>query len=539
MQGSFTPPENATNAAMSPKVQTHMLDVKGALPKGGVRLTTGPALGEIIADTNASAETEDAGPSNKRKRKRDDEGAREAYHEREKTRRSTDAPQETKPKKRKRSQQSQQDQITVAESNDAQNSGQSKKAKKRQAKKDREHATEKKALRKAKRATIARDNALRNRAREAVERGEAKVSGTTIEPTPDPETQPVGPIHEQSILARRQKGEKIDLPGDENDPDTLRFELIRCIEEGQKGRMKSLLTGAFKDLGAQKQSQKTKGKAVFKAKQAAKRDARRWVNIRANPHLFRPDGNPFTAIERGITEKDIAAEVDAQKRKKRWTKEERRAEKQAKEEEQKVQDEKAASRLAGIVSNDEDGDYSPSEPDSDNGDAEPDASDHPTTDYMELEPSNDFIVDTVGDASNLTDPSTPKRIKDMTRAERQARREEMRQRRAANAAEGTTKLSKKERGKVKVGKADARINRIADDLLEKASREAKAQGLPDWTRPSTRDEQNLVRENALKEAKQIAKAIKKGKIPQEEIMAEWQIGVRGGGRGRKSKRAKE
>lgn len=76
-----------------------------------------------------------------------------------------------------------------------------------------------------------------------------------------------------------------------------------------------------------------------------------------------------------------------------------------------------------------------------------------TTDCIKLEPGNDLIVDTVGDPSNLTDSNAPKRVKDMSKAERQACLEGMRRLRAErNAAEGTTKLSKKERSKAKVGR---------------------------------------------------------------------------------------
>lgn len=76
---------------------------------------------------------------------------------------------------------------------------------------------------------------------------------------------------------------------------------------------------------------------------------------------------------------------------------------------------------------------------------------------------------------------------------------------------------------------------MAKDLLQEASREAKAKGLPDWTERCTRDEQKMVRDNAVKGAKRIARAIKKGKTAQNEIMPGGNIQTRSGW-GRKSKK---
>lgn len=341
LQGSFTPPDDTGNDVTGNKDKTHTLDVKGALPKGGVRLTTGPALGEVAADTDGNAETGDAAPSKKRKHVKDEED-RTVYYKQSQTRESFgDEPiagsKESTSKKRKGSQQSRQELATEggieqqAEFIEVQSPGRSKKAKK-------EPPKEVRARKHAERAVITRDNALRNKRRKAAERDAAKANRTWVEPNPDPETVSIGAIHEESIMARRQKGENIDLPGDDTDPDLLRSKLISCIENGHHKRVKPLLIRSFPDpkspKGDRTAAVKSEDYANAKAKRAAKKDARHWVNVRTNPHLFRPDGTEITAKERGVPESDIRAEMEALKEKKRQKRAKKEAKKQSKEEQQ-------------------------------------------------------------------------------------------------------------------------------------------------------------------------------------------------------------
>jgi len=141
-----------------------------------------------------------------------------------------------------------------------------------------------------------------------------------------------------------------------------------------------------------------------------------------------------------------------------------------------------------------------------------------------------FVVDTTGDPAPGRDPDAPKRVKDMTKAERKARLEAIRARRAerAAAATGVTKKSKEQRRKIRGQKKEALINQMTSDILARkrgklqSAAESSVAGGERAKMINLAAEPLVERKQARREARRIMRGMKKGTIPESEIMPGWE-----------------
>ena len=202
-----------------------------------------------------------------------------------------------------------------------------------------------------------------------------------------------------------------------------------------------------------------------------------------------------------------------------------------------------------------------------------------TEDFIPLEPNSSFMIDSTGNPNQM--PSGKVRVKDMTKEERKARLEKMRERREQKAAEmGAKKMSKKERRRVRAKRKEHLLGQMTHDILirnkkEREVKEARAKD-PDAVKPyfggggdgsitagkkqaNLYDEENkrdpilggadyvklagqdggatavekqyrkrpggapskMEIKQARRDARRIMRGIKKGKIPEHEIPAGW------------------
>ena len=67
-----------------------------------------------------------------------------------------------------------------------------------------------------------------------------------------------------------------------------------------------MIVGALQQP-TKKKSYKAEKYEREKAKRVAKREVKHWADVRARPHLYRPDGTLITLQERGIPKEEIKA----------------------------------------------------------------------------------------------------------------------------------------------------------------------------------------------------------------------------------------